>query len=74
MPFWLLDFLISLVFGICSTASKFSNGLDEDLKMVLESIDSKDLKMIFKELKQYGTFDLVDINDGDETLVKISVL
>jgi hypothetical protein len=80
IPFWLLDFLLSTSFGICSIVSRFSNrlDLDEDTKTSLELINnkdlSKDLKMIFKEMRQYGTFNLVDIKDGDGTIVKISVL
>lgn len=74
IPFWLLDLFISLGLGLGSIALKFVNDIDEETKSILESINSKDLRKIFNELKKYGPFDMVDIEDGDSTKIKISVL
>ncbi|MBU5456138.1 hypothetical protein [Caproiciproducens sp. MSJ-32] len=74
IPFWLLDLFISLGLGLGSIALKFVNDIDEETKSILESINSEDLRKIFNELKKYGPFDMVDIEDGDSTKIKISVL
>ncbi|QQY79787.1 hypothetical protein EDD65_10717 [Keratinibaculum paraultunense] len=74
IPFWLLDLFISLGLGLGSIALKFVNDIDEETKSILESINSEDLRKIFNELKKYGPFDMVDIEDGDNTIVKISIL
>lgn len=74
IPFWLLDFFISIGLGLGSIALKFVNDIDEETKSILESINSEDLRKIFNELKKYGPFDMVDIEDGDNTIVKISIL
>ena len=46
-------FLISLGLGLGSIAARFVDDIDEDLKMILEIIDSKDLKIITNELKTW---------------------
>jgi hypothetical protein len=73
IPFWLLSFLGSMGLGIGSIALRFSKNLDEYPKEALKAINSKDLRKILKEIKKYGPFDLVDVDDGDGTIVKISV-
>lgn len=74
IPFWLLSSLGSIGLGIGSIALRFSKNLDEYSKEALKSINSRDLRKILKEIKKYGPFDLVDVDDGDGTIVKISVL
>lgn len=74
IPFGLIIFLIDIGFNILSIATRFTNSLDEDLKKILDSVDRKDIKEIFKALKKHGSFDLVDIKEGDNTEVKISIL
>ena len=74
IPFWLIEFLIDLGFGISSIAMKFVKEIDEDAKRILDSIDRKDIKLLIKELKKYGPFDLVNIREGDKTYVHISIL
>ena len=73
IPFWLLSSLGSIGLGIGSIALRFSKNLDEYSKEALKAINSKDLRKILKEIKKYGPFDLVDVDDGDGTIVKISV-
>src|SRR5699024_9118761 len=60
ISFWLINFLIDIGLGLSSIALRFVKDLDEDAKKILNSIDSRDLKQIFKELKNHGPFDLVD--------------
>ncbi|WP_025640454.1 hypothetical protein [Schnuerera ultunensis] len=74
IPFGLITFFIDIGFGISSIAVRFVDDLDEDVKKILNSIDRKDIKLIFKELKKYGPFDLVDIQGGDNMKVKITIL
>lgn len=74
IPFGLINFLIDLSFGLSSIALKFVDDLDEDVKKILNSIDRKDIKLIFKELKKHGPFNLVDIREGNNTEVKITIL
>lgn len=74
IPFWLINFLVDLGFGIASITLKFVKSIDEDVKKALSLIDRRDLKLLIKELKKYGLFDLVDISEGDRTRVKISIL
>ena len=74
ISFWLINFLIDIGLGLSSIALRFVKDLDEDAKKILNSIDSRDLKQIFKELKNHGPFDLVDIQDENDTEVKISIL
>lgn len=74
IPFWLINSMISLGFGLGSIASRFSESIDEDLKMVLDNINSRDVKKIINELKKHGSYNLVDIEDGENTKVLIKVL
>ena len=74
IPFWLIDFFISMGLSFGAIALKFVKDLDEDTKEILNSIDIKDFKLIFKELKQCGPFELVDVDDERGALVKISIL
>lgn len=74
IPFWLIEFLIDLGFGIGSIAMRFIKEIDEDAKKILDSIDKKDIKQLIKELKKHGPFDLVNIREGDKTYVHISIL
>ncbi len=74
IPFWLLNSLISLGLGLGSIATKFVDNIDEETKKILEIVDSKDLKNIINELRKYGPFDIVDIENGDNTKVQIRVL
>jgi len=74
IPFWLIEFLIDLGFGLSSIALKFIKEIDEDTKKILDSIDRKDIKQMIKELKKYGPFELVNIREGDKTYVHISIL
>lgn len=74
IPFWLISFLVDLGLGLSSIVLKFIKDIDEDTKMILNSIDRKDIKLLIRELKNYGPFDLVDISEGDGTEVRISIL
>ncbi|MCF6463545.1 hypothetical protein [Clostridium sp. Cult1] len=74
IPLGLITFLIDIGFGISSIAMKYVDDFDEDLRKILDSLDKKDIKLIFKELKKYGSFELVDIKDGDSTEIKITIL
>lgn len=74
IPFWLINFLVDIGFGIGSIALKFGKDLDEDAVRILDSIDRKDIKSILDELKRYGPFDLVNVKGGDKTSVRISIL
>lgn len=74
IPFWLINILADLGFGLSSIALKFADDLDEKTKRILDSIKSEDIKLIINELRDYGSFDLVDIVVGNETEVKISIL
>jgi hypothetical protein len=74
IPFWLINSMISLGFGLGNIASKFSENIDEDLKMVLDNINSRDVKKIINELKKHGSYNLVDIEDGENTKVLIKIL
>ena len=48
--------------------------MDEETKKILEIVDSKDLKNIINQLKNHGPFDMVDIEESDNTTVQIKVL
>ncbi|NMB07424.1 MAG: hypothetical protein GX981_03410 [Tissierellia bacterium] len=74
IPFWLINFLISLGLGLGSIAARFVDDIDEDLKMILEIIDSKDLKIITNELRKHGPFNMVEIKEGDNTEINIRIL
>ena len=74
IPFWLINLLIALGFGITSIAFKYGKDIDENTKKILKSIDRKDIKEIIKELKKCGPTDLVKVEEGNETIVKISIL
>ncbi|GEM_PF-674849 len=74
IPFWLLDLFIGMGLGLGSIALKFVNDIDEKTRTVLESISSRDLRKIFDEIKKSGPFEIIDIEDGDSTKIKISVL
>lgn len=74
IPFGLITFFIDIGFGLSSIAVRFVDDLDEDIREILNSIDRKDIKLIFEELKKYGPFDLVAIRDGDNKEVKITIL
>ncbi len=47
--------MISLGFGLGNLVSRFSTDIDEDLKVILDNISSKDVKMIINELKKTWT-------------------
>lgn len=74
IPFWFINLLINLGFGILSIALKYIQDIDEDTKKIIKSIDKKDIKEIIKELKKCGPTDLVKVEEGDGTKVKISIL
>lgn len=74
IPFWLINSLISLGLGLGSIAARFVDNMDEETKKILEIVDSKDLKNIINELKNHGPFDMVDIEESDNTTVQIKVL
>lgn len=74
LPFGLISLLIDIGFGLSSIAIRLIDDLDEDTKKILDSIDKKDIKEIIKVVKKCGPFDLIDIEQGDSTKVKISVL
>lgn len=74
IPFWLISFLVNLGLGIGSIALKFVKDMDEDTIRILDSIDRKDIKLLIKELKSYGPFDLVNVSEGNGTKVRISIL
>lgn len=74
IPFGLITFLIDIGLGLSSIASRFVDDFDEDAKKILDSIDRKDIKLIFNELRRHGPFDLVDVQDGNSTEVKITIL
>ncbi|MCF6466145.1 DUF2089 domain-containing protein [Clostridium sp. Cult2] len=74
IPFGLITFLIDIGFGLSSIALRFVDDFDEDVKRILDSIDRKDIKQVFSELRKHGPFDLVDVQDGDNTEVKITIL
>jgi len=73
IPFWLINFIISIFFGLGKIALKFHDENDE-VYGILKNISSKDIKSIIKELKQCDPFDLVDIEDSGNTKIKISIL
>lgn len=74
IPFWLLDLLIGMGLGLGTITLKFIKDIDDDTRLILESINSKDLRKIINELKRHGPFEMVDIKDGNNTTVKISIL
>ena len=74
IPFGLITFFIDIGFGISSMAMRFVDDFDEDVKMLLDSLDKNDIKLIFKELKEHGPFQLVNIQNGSNTEVKINVV
>lgn len=74
IPFWLINFLVDLGLGLGSIAIKFAKDIDEDAKKILNAIDRKDIKLLIRELKNNGPFDLVKVSEGHGTKVKISIL
>lgn len=74
IPFWLLDLFIGMGLGLGSIVLKFVEDIDKETRTVLESISSRDLINIFDEIKRSGPFEMIDIEDGDSTKIKISVL
>ena len=74
IPFWLINSFISLGLGLGSIAARFVDDIDEETKKILEIVDSKDLKNIINELRKHGPFDMVDIEEGDNTKIQIRVL
>lgn len=74
IPFWLINSMISLGFGLGNLVSRFSTDIDEDLKVILDNISSKDVKMIINELKKHGPYNLVDIKDGEDTKILIKIM
>lgn len=74
IPFWLINSMISLGFGLGNLVSRFSKDIDEDLKAILDNINSRDVKRIINELKKHGPYDLVDIEDGEDTKVLIKII
>ena len=74
IPFWLINSFISLGLGLGSIAARFVDDIDEETKKILEIVDSRDLKNIINELRKHGPFDMVDIEEGDNTKIQIRVL
>lgn len=74
IPFWLITSLGSLGLTITKFTINKSDTLDDETKHYLKVLDELNLKELLGQLKNYGTFDLVDIleEDGDE--VKISII
>jgi hypothetical protein len=73
MPFWLINFIISIVFGLAKITLRFLDEKDQEFN-ILNHINSNDIKSLIRELKKYEPFDLVNIENSDKTKVKISTL
>lgn len=73
MPFWLINFIISIVFGLAKITLRFLDEKDQEFN-ILNHINSNDIKSLIRELKKYEPFDLVSIENSDKTKVKISTL
>lgn len=71
--FWLINGFLDLGFGLGSIVIKFTNDLDEDVRKLFDSIDRRDIKQLLSELRNYGPFNLVHIQDGRD-IIKISIL
>lgn len=75
IPFWFINSMVSLGFGLGSIVARYSQDEDmEELRMVLDSISSRDIKAIINELRNHGPFNMVDIGDGNDNEVSIKVL
>lgn len=74
IPFWLINSFISLGLGLGSIAAKFVDSIDEEVREILEVVNSKDLKDLIQELRKYGPFDMINIEEGNNTKIQIRVL
>lgn len=73
IPFWLITSLGGLGLSISSWAMKHSKNIDEESKKYISILDDIDLKEMIEALREFGPFDMVDIEDGGD-MVKISIL
>lgn len=75
IPFWFINSMVSLGFGLGSIVARYSNNENmEEMKMILDNISSRDIKAIINELRNYGPFNMVEIQDGSDNEVSIKVL
>lgn len=74
IPFWLVNSMVSLGFGLLGIVEKYVNNIDEEVKLILENIDREDLKEIINELKKHGPFKMVEIKEGENTEVNIEIV
>jgi len=72
--FCFLKFLINIGIYIANISMKKGKIDDEDTKKLLYILNEIDLNIIFNELKNYGPFDLIHVEEGKDTEIKISIL
>ena len=74
IPFWMITSLGNVGLNIAKFIATRSNTIDLETKKYLSILDDFDLKEIFTELRNYEPFDLVNIEEKDGDMVRISVL
>ncbi len=74
IPFWLITSLGNMGLKIGKFAAKRSDTIDDETKEYLNVLDDIDLREIFEELKSHGPFELVNVEEEDGDMVKISIL
>lgn len=66
--------MTNLWIGIANISMKKGKIVDEDLQKALYILNEINLKVVFHELKNCGPFDLVHVQEGENTEIKISIL
>jgi len=73
IPFWLLDILGNTAIKFVEIAFKYKKSFKGDEKYLIEVFKEINLHQILNELKNYGQFDLVYVEDREDE-IKISVI
>lgn len=74
IPFWFITSLGNAGLTITKFITSKSDSIDDKTKQYLSILDDFDLRDIFKELRSYGPFDLVNLEEKDGDVIRISVL
>lgn len=74
IPFWIITSLGNTGLKIAKFVALKSKTIDDETKQYLRILDDFDIREIFYELKNQPPFDLVNIEEKDGDMVKISIL
>lgn len=74
IPFWLITSLGNLGLRISKLVASKSNTIDDETKKYLTVLDDFDLREIFSAFRHHEPWDLVNVEEQDGDIVKISTL